>query len=303
MNKMEKKKIPDVTWKNIAPPYMDYEYFQGCKEYPFRYEAGGFDMVNAWWLIEAATLSYAEEDFARERFRSAGFDEVRFFSGDSTQCYIVSNDNFIVLAFRGTESSRREGRSDFKDILADIKADINIKLVDSGHGGKVHKGFKDALDEIWDDLRPYLNQIHQDGRKLWITGHSLGAALATLSAIRVGNVQGLYTFGSPLVGDMDFMNEYSVNTYRFVNNNDVVTKIPPPPLYHHIGKLKYIDSKGNVFDSISKLKRISDGFRGTMKNIFKSIRYIKRIFSGLIPDGLKDHVPVLYAVHIWNNIR
>lgn len=160
MNESDRKKLPVIDWNNIAPPYNWYKSFSGVGEYPFHYRATMFDLVNAWWLIEAATLSYAEKDFAEGEFKKAGFTEVEYFSGKSTQCYVVSNKDFIVLAFRGTESRKRDAYGGYKDIVADLKADIDIKLVDSGQGGKVHKGFKCALEEVWEEVVAYLNEIH-----------------------------------------------------------------------------------------------------------------------------------------------
>jgi triacylglycerol lipase len=64
--------LPEVSWEKIAPPYLDYDYFNGVKIHPFRYRANMFDMVNAWWLIEASILAYAEEDFASPIFHLQG---------------------------------------------------------------------------------------------------------------------------------------------------------------------------------------------------------------------------------------
>jgi len=91
--------IQRITWDNIAPPYLDYPYFKGSETYPFRPQADGFDMVNAWWLIEASTLAYAEPAFAREKFQHAGLPEIEFFSGNSTQCYVANNDDFLFLVY------------------------------------------------------------------------------------------------------------------------------------------------------------------------------------------------------------
>jgi hypothetical protein len=60
--------LPEIRGDAIAPPYQNYSFFVGGDLYPFRHDAATFDVVNAWWLIEAATLAYSEEDFARERF-------------------------------------------------------------------------------------------------------------------------------------------------------------------------------------------------------------------------------------------
>jgi triacylglycerol lipase len=282
--------LPEITWDKIAPPYPDYSYFQGIETYPFRPHADGFDMVNAWWLIEASTLAYAGEDFAREKFHHAGLPEIAFFNGNSTQCYVANNDDFLILVFRGTEIRRREDRSDFSNIIADLEIDAAIALVESEQGGKVHRGFKEALDEVWERLLDYLRSKENARRTAWFTGHSLGAALATLAARRYDQVRGLYTFGSPRVGDLAFKKDFLVPTYRFVNHDDIVTRVPPPLLYQHLGALKYIDGEGLLHDN-----PVSEQTGNTLS-------VLAACFDALIPSALVDHVPTLYATHVWNNL-
>jgi len=287
--------LPIISWDSIAPPYLDYPYFEGRAAYPFRPRATGFDLVNAWWLIEASTLAYAEEGFARVRFREAGFPEVAFFTGDSTQCYVVSNDAFLILVFRGTEITRRSGDFGFRNIVADLEADADILLVDSGNGGKVHRGFQEALDEVWEKLLKYLRQKENPGRPFWFTGHSLGAALATLAAARYGRGQDLYTFGSPRVGDLDFKNGFPVKAYRFVNHRDIVTRVPPAGLYQHVGEEKYLDSQGLLRDGEEEPEETGSASGSS------EIPHAGGL-NVLIPGAVVDHVPTLYATHIWNNI-
>ena len=287
--------LPKITFDAIAPPYPKYPYFNGVERYPFRYRATAFDMVNAWWLIEASTLAYSEDYFVRPRFVETGLKEVELFTGNGTQCFVANNDDFAIIVFRGTEIRRREGRSDFRNIIADLKTDADIILTESGQGGKVHRGFKDALDEVWEKkgLVQYIKNKDTSNRTIWFTGHSLGAALATLAANRYGKAHGLYTFGSPRVGDVDFANNFQISAYRFVNNNDIVTRVPPPIRYKHIGDLKYIDDSGVVHDNSSG---------GEASHTADSPGQIRQGFGHLIPDCFVDHVPTMYATHIWNNI-
>jgi triacylglycerol lipase len=296
--------LPDIRWETIAPPYLNYDYFRGSDLYPFRFDATAFDPVNAWWLIEASTLAYSEENFAREGFRRAGLQEIRFFSGPGTQCYVASNSDFVIVAFRGTEIRKRDETSDFMNIVADLRTDFDILLVDSGHGGKVHRGFKEALDEVWEKqgLLDYIRSRDDDRRSIWFTGHSLGAALATLAADRYGNVTGLYTYGSPRVGDESFKRDFHIDAYRVVNNSDIVATIPPEGFYHHVGDLKYIDSNGRLHDNPGEWARLADGILGKISRIFDSIGRFRSVFAPFIPDDIIDHVPVLYAAHIRNNI-
>ncbi len=297
-----KKPLPRVTWQNIAPPYLDYDYFQGGGQFPFHPQAERFDLTNAWWLCEAAALVYADEAFVRPRFELAGLPEIRYFDGPSTDCFVASNDTMIWVVFRGTESQKRTGKDSFEDVFADVKADCNVLLVPFEQGGSVHKGFRDALDEVREELSAYLKALHQPPRTLWITGHSLGAALATLAAAGYDDVQGVYTFGSPRVGNAQFKNAFPVRMYRVEYNNDVVTAVPPPGLYRHVGELWYIDSEGQLHHGTSRLEIWKDGVMGEMRNIARSFEQVKQGDFTYIPGGIKDHVPLLYAVHLWNNL-
>ena len=71
-----KKEIPRITFKNLSPPFTDYDYFQGHQKYPFQVKATSFSLINAWWLAEASTLVYANEDFVRARFSQTGLPQV-----------------------------------------------------------------------------------------------------------------------------------------------------------------------------------------------------------------------------------
>ena len=303
MVQLMKKKLVEITVDNLAPPYKDYEYFKDCDQLPFRYQANIFDLVNAWWLIEASTLVYAESDFVIEKFqKNAGFTEVKFFEDKITQCFVASNDKFAVVAFRGSEARLRDGDSDPGHIFADWLANFNFLPEEWDQGGNVHRGFKAALLEVWTDLEDYISGLQQNNLKIWITGHSLGAALATLAADRYGNVQGLYTFGSPRVGDQDFKNDFNVNAYRFVNNSDIVTKVPPSSMYCHVGELRYIDSEGTIHDNSNRWEKWSDEIQGKFKNVFNALGQSKKGFTEVLLEPIVDHVPTLYAIHIWNNI-
>ena len=317
----EKKSIPPNHLPDIIPPDTSYTYFEGHEDNPFVYDPpGAFKIVNAWWLAEAAFLAYADSSFAKPCFLNAGFSDVEFFPKNnedalnkSTQCYVAHNDNFIIVAFRGSESKERPGTNgrDIRYIIADWQVDLRANLVESGQGGLVHEGFKEALDEVWDSsdpaqenmyLKPYLDSIsNKNGRQLpvWFTGHSLGAALATLAAKRYGDAATLYTFGSPRVGDGAYAEGFHLDSYRFVNNDDLVTKLPFPFPYRHVGRMKYIDSDGNVLDAPSLWRRLTNNFLRVVKNASNIV--LLRLRGGVLPENsLSDHAPIYYAIRIWN---
>jgi len=300
-----KKPVPtNFTFDTARPPYPEHPYFSEARLYPFRPHATVFDLVNAWWLIEASTLAYSDPEFVSQRFREVRMN-VEVFSNNNTECYVAQNDEMAIVAFRGTESRGRDERTvkaDFANVVADVRTDAMLLLVDSGQGGRVHAGFKEALDQIWPKLAPELIKLAAAGKTLWFTGHSLGAALATLAADRFGNVAGLYTFGSPRVGDESFRNDFWVPTYRFLHNNDVVGRVPLPPLYVHVGELKFIDHKGRIHENSWWWERASDQIAGTVASFFNAEGQLRLGFRDRLPDGIEDHIPTLYATHILNSL-
>ena len=297
-----RKEIPKITLKNISPPFKNYEYYRDHEKYGFRLNATSFNIINAWWLAEASTLVYADEDFVRPRFCKAGLPQVRFFDKQSTQCYVANNDQFAIIAFRGSEIWKRKGKFNFNKIFADLKADVDIRLTDWPGGGKVHRGFKEALDEVWPDLSAYIKRLDDKGCKIWITGHSLGAALAILAADRYGKAQGVYTFGSPRVGDGAFKKNFEVEAYRFVNNKDLATRVPPGGRYKHVGGIKFIDGDGKIHDHVIEKEYTAKQPRDELYGRENSNQQNKSSHTSLIPDAFIDHVPLLYTIHIWNNV-
>ena len=296
-----KKEIPKITFKNLSPPYEDYDYFLGSQAYDFQFNATSFNVINAWWLAEISTLVYADEDFVRSRFEAAGLSNVRFFDKQSTQCFVANNDKYAIVAFRGSEIWKKRETLDLNEVLADLKADVDIRLVDWHQGGKVHRGFKEALDEVWPDLLPYISMLDDKGCKVWITGHSLGGALAALCGGLYGKTQGVYTFGSPWVGDKNFKKHLNVKVYRIVNGKDIVSRIPSFGIFVHIGELKFIDNDGIIQDSMVENKLPVNQPRDETYGQERSSQTAFS-FKGFIPAPFRDHVPLLYAVHLWNNI-
>jgi hypothetical protein len=94
-----KKEIPKITFKNLSPPYEDYDYFLGSRACDFQFNATSFNAINDWWLAEISTLVYADEDFVRSRFETAGLPNVRFFDKQSMQCFVANNDKYAIVAF------------------------------------------------------------------------------------------------------------------------------------------------------------------------------------------------------------
>jgi len=317
-----KKPIPPCTSDTVLPPVAGHAYFEDCANHPFRSQSQKFQLVNAWWLAEASLLAYAEAALARSRFEAAGFTVsgpqpfAGAAPGASTQCYVAHSDQMVIVAFRGTQTLKAvDGKPAFEIIeesVADIYTDMKFRLVHSGQGGFIHKGFGEALQEVWPRLEAYLKGLRAERpqRTFWFTGHSLGGALATLAADRFGQVAGLYTFGSPRVGDTAFHDDFSIPAYRFVNNQDIVPRVPPFGFYdngitlgeyRHVGQPKFIDADGHIHDSTGRWEREKAAFRGMFGTGFPP-RHLRTNWAwGLSPDFFNDHGPLYYALKVWNN--
>ena len=91
-----------------------------------------------------------------------------------------------------------------------------------------------------------------------ICGHSLGSALVTLMAMDIAvntpyKQPALYTFASPRVGDLHFATYFNAsvpNCYRIANRMDIVTHVPSPPLYIHVGDETELNPGGNIANTL-----------------------------------------------------
>lgn len=311
----EKKPLPHITLANLRPPYPDFDYFANAVENPFLHGSKRFEPVNAWWLSEIATLVYSELDFIERTLKDkeVRFDVNEFSTDGGTQCFVLSNEDFAVVAFRGTETSPRKARGsrpDFRDVFKDILTIADVKASELFPGANVHHGFSAAVDEVWEGagLKDFVSNLQS--RTVWFTGHSLGAALATLVAARSERLDGIYTFGGPRVGDEGFargfgqiLSRKGVEYFRFVNNRDIVTtvpitSIPPGVTFKHVGTLKHIDARGRIHGDSTFFENLKNEVRSLLP--LDPEGGFDTNFFNLIPNALDDHVPTLYATHIWN---
>ena len=168
-------------------------------------------------------------------------------------------------------------------------ADIKAWPSESDTVGNVHSGFKGELDKIYPDISKWLKNKNKN---LVITGHSLGAAMATLFASRQetkGYDVKLYTFGSPRVGNDEWAEQFAnIEAYRFVNNNDIVCTVPPFGYYTHVGELHYMSYTGKIMLGTTWYQRLHDKLRGRVRAWSK-----RQFFSGIY-----DHLGMRYIKKI-----
>jgi triacylglycerol lipase len=247
-------------------------------QFTFTADTTKYDPVNAYWLGNAARLAYSDSAVAQSTAAGWGFDRFRFFDRNDTQAYVAGNAQTIIVAFRGTQPQ----------LLKDWLTDCDTCFC-GGSFGRVHQGFQRGLEQVWSEVLATIVQFQDRGQSLWFTGHSLGAALATLAvaSLRVPPndkpVYGLYTFGQPRVGDREFEQRFNTDfkarAFRFVNNNDMVTRVPSRVAgFSHVGTFLYFDRAGDLHDDMGFWYRFVDRVQGSIDSL-----------GHLTPDQIRDH--------------
>ena len=250
-----------------------------------------FSIQNANALALCSQLAYQKPNIIQLKMQEQGFRSEFISSGlqaTDTQLFIGHSGSTIVMAFRGT--------SNIRDWMTDAK----IELVDIPHG-KVHRGFNTALDSVWPEVIDTLKHTQVYAQSLWITGHSLGGALAALAAARLSldehkPINGIYTFGQPRVGDRQFTreidNELKPRYFRFVNNNDIVTRIPTRlGTYNHAGSVRFFDSAGTLHEDMSYWYAFLESIKGSLE-----------VKLDLLPSFVENHFIARYIENIRKNL-
>lgn len=212
----------------------------------------GFSIHNAHALVQAAGLAYHPPDEVTAQALAWEFGQCKVLDSGATQGYVMANERAIVVSFRGTQG---------KD-LRDWVTNLDFDRVETPNGS-VHCGFNKAVDRVFEDLLVAVVKFRTQGQALFLTGHSLGGALATLTTLRLINagqsVMGLYTFGSPRVGDRTYFDRFNValnqgleaapiaRAFRIVNDKDIVPKLPFKATgYCHVGEKYRFDTQGTL---------------------------------------------------------
>ncbi len=202
-----------------------------------------------------------------------------------TQGYGTSraDDGLVVLAFRGTEPTA----------LTDLGSDLAVTLIDwTERAGRVHEGFARAARSVFGAVDRWLLAARAPGTRLVVTGHSLGAAIATLYASVLAPKR-LVTIGSPRVGDADFVATLTgIDITRFVDCCDIVTQLPPQiGGYVHAGEARYLTGAGECAASADKA--FIDADRLAARADFLG-DYAWKTGNVLLRD-LADHAPINYV--------
>jgi hypothetical protein len=199
------------------------------------------DVRNALFLARACDLAYYDEPEGSARFRDELGLNARLISADNTQVYVGENDQAVVAAFRGSQApTTLDGVKDWlltnaNNYLILPEGRSGTDFAAAGVGARFHRGFLEALDMVWESLSARVDQaLKEKERPLWVTGHSLGGALALLAAWRLQrnfiSVCEVVTFGAPMIGNETaskaFEQEFPGKIFRYVDVEDVVPLLP-----------------------------------------------------------------------------
>jgi triacylglycerol lipase len=280
------------SWDAVVNPGEGESYFEVHRDKPFEPDAPAYSAVNAWWLAEISRLVYKQgkdepEPSKGELTRQAALAEVGLsetFVSDLQAPFALitpADLRFRIVAFRGSHN------------LVNWVTNLDSILTDCATGGRVHEGFQKALDTVWERLEGLLAA----GRgSLFFTGHSRGAALATLAAARHGQPSQLYTYGSPFVGDEAFVSGLgNVSRYQVINHRDVVTASPPWTGFRRTGRVHYISHDGTILVDPTDEEIAADRLKQDRWKVLR--RYAQLHFTDA-PAPFADHAPINYVAHL-----
>ncbi len=260
----------------------------------FNYEITHFSKENAHFLAQLSALAYENEEnitdtltnyfpseFSRFRFIDTHQDHKH--AGFDAQAFVIANQKAIFIAFRGTQG----------DSLEDIVTNMDNRLVPCTFG-HIYQGFYDTSQVILADIFKTVQDFQDNNQLIYLTGHSQGGALAMLTARLLGEqmpqLNGVYTFGQPKIGDMLFSANFDMifptGVFRLVNVGDSV--VDNPPSLYHAGICVQLDENGNIeilgntllesssSDFASVLDMLFDAATDGMQN-HEITEYIKRL--------------------------
>jgi triacylglycerol lipase len=289
-------------------PY--YEHFVHILT-PFAPDATSVTPANACWLADAALLAYWEPEQAQARCQRVDLS-CEPFSAGGTEGYVMvsASGRWAMVAFRGTQP----------DKLQDLVSSADFGQVE-GEGGRVHRGFSKALAKVADTVGSRISALAGKGLSIWMCGHSLGAALATLAAMRFrDSTRGICTVGSPRVGDGDFVaafdRQFGDRSARYVNGRDLVARVPLRTIpvfgsgvhYAHVGALRSLGAARVISDLDDEQSSLAEavGNPGLLRSPFRpgspppeaAPEADSRVEHRLVPASLMNHMPKAYACGI-----
>lgn len=198
----------------------------------------------------ASVLAYEEASKIKQTAKEWGFTKVDVLEADSMLAFVMSNEHCAVLSFRGTVLSS------LRNLIADVRVSKK-RVIMTDYA--LHTGFYDAVGSLQRQLNDALRQHRVESKYFWVTGHSLGGAMAGVYAFtnalesRIAKgptIHKIVTFGQPLFANVplakDMRKEFLNRYFRVVNDNDIVARIPYR--FEHFGSLVWMKQGAVEFD-------------------------------------------------------
>jgi hypothetical protein len=291
----------DKSWESLFKPGEATDYFTIPDPMPIKTGALGINLSNAWWLAEISRLIY-HPDFSKDsdiNFGSLRFELLASIANEKTSTHValikvIQENPCLVIAFRGSDEIEDWG--------------INARAYQTSFNekGKVHRGFKKAYLSIKEEL---VSGLEYNSLPVFITGHSLGAALAVLASTDLYEDEyfdSCYTFGSPRIGNPEFVDYVrSNNVYRIVNNSDVVTTVPidfAAITYKHVGLAYLLDDEFTLQNNLNEedIYSYQKNRLGGLKDYARSKLFKSKLntIKNDLPSFLADHAPINYVLAI-----
>jgi hypothetical protein len=190
------------------------------------------DFNDIYQYAERSYASYAPELAIRAKYPKI----VRISAPDQSRVrYVLERDDkkrIQIITIRGTNNN------------ANISEDLNIYVRDDRKIDiPVHSGFDYAAKLLFNDVKPFL----KPGYKTYVTGHSLGGAVAAVLAIYLiedgMSVDRVVTFGQPRFTTAEGVKRLQfLPLTRVVDANDIVPLVPPAMMsdpkfgpFEHVG--------------------------------------------------------------------
>jgi pimeloyl-ACP methyl ester carboxylesterase len=191
--------------------------------------------------------------------------------GYDPEVMVIDSSNAVFVVFRGTDRVGSAKPDSFRWSAGEwLDTDFDLAMIDPGEKipGKVHKGFWFSLRLVRDDILSTIHKFNPDGKKkVWVTGHSLGAAYTQVFAAYAESkgvqIQGVYAFAAPHVGNREFVNYLNSKVpngrlQRFDFVDDPITLLGPYALgferagvrnwYSDLTSLSYAAPERNILD-------------------------------------------------------
>lgn len=202
--------------------------------------------MQAMFLGRACELAYLPAVEGAAAFREQLGLQAELVSVRNTQVYVGQDDRNIVLVFRGSESlATLDGFRDWlltnaRNFLILPEGQLGTDFAAAGVGARFHSGFMTALSDVWAEMFARVDrEFSRSERPVWVTGHSLGGAIALLCGWRLQQqfiqVHQICTFGAPMIGNdataAAFAREFPDKIFRYVDAGDIVPRLPTVSLF------------------------------------------------------------------------